>query len=221
MIKYRDSEGLYVGLPEAAFCTARSQLLMNLHDAGIAEISSQVLEGPLHLDFATALKKPKSVLCAGDHCLALQQTARLLHAIIMWFWNCFLPLMKWRVRGLGMAVRIPELAVPHVHVQSTHGRPWSAVQDPVHKLAWTLDACINDRSLDSRRLRELQNFFAPHDTAGAMPPPADRADRKAAQAQVRPSLAWRLPSMTTLAFGMATVAGAPVPDMTMEARLLC
>ncbi len=44
MIKYRDSEGLYVGLPEAAFCTARSQLLMNLHDAGIAEISSQVLD---------------------------------------------------------------------------------------------------------------------------------------------------------------------------------
>ena len=47
----------------------------------------------------------------------------------------------------------------------------AALQDPVHKLAWTLDACVNDRSLDSRRLRELQNFFAPHDTAGAMPPP--------------------------------------------------
>ena len=46
------------------------------------------------------------------------------------------------------------------------------MQDPVHKLAWTLDACVNDRSLDSRRLRELQNFFAPHDTAGAMPPPS-------------------------------------------------
>jgi len=49
MIKYRDSEGLYVGLPEAAFCTARSQLLMNLHDAGIAEISSQVLD-PCDID---------------------------------------------------------------------------------------------------------------------------------------------------------------------------
>ena len=46
MIKYRDSEGLYVGLPEAAFCTARSQLLMNLHDAGVAEICKQVCSGP-------------------------------------------------------------------------------------------------------------------------------------------------------------------------------
>ena len=45
------------------------------------------------------------------------------------------------------------------------------LQDSCHKLAWTLDACLNARSLDSRRLRELQHFFAPHDTAGAMAPP--------------------------------------------------
>ena len=45
------------------------------------------------------------------------------------------------------------------------------LQDPCHKLAWTLDACLNARTLDSRRLRELQHFFAPHDTAGAMHPP--------------------------------------------------
>lgn len=42
MIKYRDSEGLYVGLTEAAFCTARSQLLMYLHDTSSTEICKEV-----------------------------------------------------------------------------------------------------------------------------------------------------------------------------------
>ncbi len=42
-------------------------------------------------------------------------------------------------------------------------------QEPIHKLAWTLDACLNDRTLDARRTRELQNFFALHDTGGGSP----------------------------------------------------
>lgn len=40
------------------------------------------------------------------------------------------------------------------------------VQEPIHKLAWTLDACLNDRTLDARRTKELQTFFALHDTSG-------------------------------------------------------
>ena len=38
MVKYRDSEGLYVGAKELSYCTLRSQLLMALHDdnSGVA-----------------------------------------------------------------------------------------------------------------------------------------------------------------------------------------
>ena len=31
--------------------------------------------------------------------------------------------------------------------------------DPCHKFAWLLDACIRDRSIDSKRLKELQSFL--------------------------------------------------------------
>ena len=51
MIKYRDSEGLYVGLTEAAFCTARSQLLMSLHDAQRSELTAQVRQVPVDRHF--------------------------------------------------------------------------------------------------------------------------------------------------------------------------
>lgn len=40
--KYRDSEGLYVGLKETAYCGLRSQLLMALHDNGANELCSKV-----------------------------------------------------------------------------------------------------------------------------------------------------------------------------------
>lgn len=40
--KYRESEGLYVGLKETAYCSLRSQLLMALHDAGANELCSKV-----------------------------------------------------------------------------------------------------------------------------------------------------------------------------------
>ena len=40
--KYRDSEALYVGLKETAYCSLRSQLLMALHDAGANELCSRV-----------------------------------------------------------------------------------------------------------------------------------------------------------------------------------
>lgn len=43
--KYRDSEGLYVGLKETAFCSLRSQLLMALHDSGANELCSKVRGG--------------------------------------------------------------------------------------------------------------------------------------------------------------------------------
>lgn len=55
MLKYRDSEGLYVGLTEAAFCTARSQLLMNLHDANLTDLCKQV-------------RRPASSQLAGCRC---------------------------------------------------------------------------------------------------------------------------------------------------------
>lgn len=45
--KYRDSEGLYVGLKETAYCSLRSQLLMALHDAGANELCSKVDSSPL------------------------------------------------------------------------------------------------------------------------------------------------------------------------------
>ena len=35
------------------------------------------------------------------------------------------------------------------------------VQDPVHRLAWSLDACLKDRVLDEKRMRELHQFFVP------------------------------------------------------------
>ena len=37
----------------------------------------------------------------------------------------------------------------------------------MHKLAWTLDACLKDRVLDSRRLRELTQFLAAFDRQAA------------------------------------------------------
>ena len=40
--KYRDSEALYIGLKETAYCSLRSQLLMALHDAGANELCSRV-----------------------------------------------------------------------------------------------------------------------------------------------------------------------------------
>ena len=40
--KYRDSEGVYVGLKEAAYCSLRCQLLMSLHDNGANELCAQV-----------------------------------------------------------------------------------------------------------------------------------------------------------------------------------
>ncbi|PRW60598.1 Negative elongation factor B [Chlorella sorokiniana] len=38
-------------------------------------------------------------------------------------------------------------------------------KEACHKLAWTLDACLKDRKLDQRRLRELANFFQPYEAA--------------------------------------------------------
>lgn len=37
----------------------------------------------------------------------------------------------------------------------------SGVQDAVHRLAWSLDACLKDRVLDEKRMRELHQFFVP------------------------------------------------------------
>lgn len=42
-VQYRDSEGVYVGLKEAAFCSLRCQLLMALHDNGENELCSKVI----------------------------------------------------------------------------------------------------------------------------------------------------------------------------------
>ncbi|BDA45944.1 Negative elongation factor B [Coccomyxa sp. Obi] len=36
-------------------------------------------------------------------------------------------------------------------------------KEPVHKLAWTLDACLKDRVIDERRLRELNHFLSTFD----------------------------------------------------------
>lgn len=41
-------------------------------------------------------------------------------------------------------------------------------QDPVHRLAWSLDACLKDRVLDDRRMRELHQFFGPLERATAV-----------------------------------------------------
>ncbi|GAB4814531.1 hypothetical protein N2152v2_001577 [Parachlorella kessleri] len=40
-------------------------------------------------------------------------------------------------------------------------------KEPCHKLAWTLDACLKDRSLDERRVREVANFFQPYEGSEA------------------------------------------------------
>ena len=40
--RYRDSEGLYVGLKETAYCSLRSQLLMALHDSGANDLCAKV-----------------------------------------------------------------------------------------------------------------------------------------------------------------------------------
>ena len=42
-----------------------------------------------------------------------------------------------------------------------------AAQEPVHKLAWTLDACLKDRKLDERRLREIAQFLSSVDRQAA------------------------------------------------------
>ena len=31
----------------------------------------------------------------------------------------------------------------------------------MHRLAWSLDACLKDRVLDEKRMRELHQFFGP------------------------------------------------------------
>lgn len=53
------------------------------------------------------------------------------------------------------------------------------MQEPCHRLAWTLDACINDKTLDDKRLNSLMAFFAPVDRAGGRPslsaPPKKRS----------------------------------------------
>ena len=41
-LRYRDSEALYVGLTDTAYCSLRSQLLMALHDVGHQELCTQV-----------------------------------------------------------------------------------------------------------------------------------------------------------------------------------
>ena len=44
------------------------------------------------------------------------------------------------------------------------------VQDPVHRLAWSLDACLKDRVLDEKRMRELHQFFVPLNRPSCKPP---------------------------------------------------
>lgn len=55
-------------------------------------------------------------------------------------------------------------------------RRLARAQEPVHKLAWTLDACLRDRVLDARRLRELAHFFSGFPAA---PAPRRKADKRA------------------------------------------
>lgn len=40
--RYKDAEGLYVGVPEAALASLRAQLLMALHDSGATHLCAQV-----------------------------------------------------------------------------------------------------------------------------------------------------------------------------------
>jgi len=61
-----------------------------------------------------------------------------------------------------------------------------AAGDPVHKLAWTLDACGRDGVLDERRAREVAAWFGPLD---APPPPASGPpprSRKGGSKRARP-----------------------------------
>lgn len=55
----------------------------------------------------------------------------------------------------------------------TNGLMVRPKQEPVHKLAWTLDAALKDRALDARRLDDLRQFLEraqPHHAAhGARP----------------------------------------------------
>ena len=41
------------------------------------------------------------------------------------------------------------------------------MQEPCHRLAWTLDACINDRKLDSKRIATLRSILAPYEVPEA------------------------------------------------------
>ena len=57
----------------------------------------------------------------------------------------------------------------------------AAAQEPVHKLAWTLDACLKDRVLDAGRLRELTHFLATCDRQAASQAALGRALRTHSQ----------------------------------------
>ena len=49
-------------------------------------------------------------------------------------------------------------------VPSVDGAPETAcLQEPCHQLAWTLDACINDKKLGARRLDTLRIALQPYD----------------------------------------------------------
>ena len=60
--KYRDSEGLYVGLKETAFCSLRSQLLMALHDSGANELCGKVAFKPCPQSWTPAQEPCRFVL---------------------------------------------------------------------------------------------------------------------------------------------------------------
>ncbi len=40
----------------------------------------------------------------------------------------------------------------------------------MHRLAWSLDACLKDRVLDEKRMRELHQFFVPLNRPAACEP---------------------------------------------------
>lgn len=63
-----------------------------------------------------------------------------------------------------MRILEPLLAVLHWEPLSVVVRRLRGLeQEPVHKLAWTLDACLKDRVIDERRLRELNHFLSTFD----------------------------------------------------------
>ena len=68
-----------------------------------------------------------------------------------------------------------------------------AASDPVHKLAWTLDACGRDGVLDDRREREVAAWFARFDA----PPPPPGAAASGAAAAPPPAAAARGRSKAT------------------------